>query len=268
MYDHPDAYDRYMGRWSRQLAALFVDFVDARVQDAGRDPGDPGRLLDIGAGTGSLTSTLASYAPDSEIAAIDPVFDYIAHARRAAAGSNARFCAADAHDLPFGDGAFDAAFALLVLHGVADARKAVSEMIRVTRPGGRVAACEWDFRSGMDMLRLLSDAVVEIEPEADAGHARHTPLGGDGELRALWQQSGLAAVEEASLEMPLAFASFDDFWQPVLAGSTPVTALIAGLPPDKREAVKSSLRTRLGKERADGPFTLHAKARAVCGLVA
>lgn len=183
---------------------------------------------------------------------------YVAHARRQLPCSHIHLLAGDALALPFRDGTFDASLALLVLHGVPDARKAAAEMCRVTRPGGRVAACEGNFRGGMDLLRLLSDALVHVEPEAEPQHARYTHLGGEGELRALLRECGLTGIEETYVSIPLEFASFDDFWEPILAGSTPRTARIAGLPPAKKAAVREWVRQQLQSERAYGPFTLRA----------
>jgi hypothetical protein len=119
----------------------------------------------------------------------------------------------------------------------------------------------------MDLLRLLSDALLEVEPESEPQHARYTRLGAEGQLCALWREFGLADVEAATFSIPLEFASFDDFWEPVAAGPTPRTARIAGLAPAEREAVRQWLRAHLQKDRTDGPFTLRARAWAVCGSV-
>lgn len=258
MYSQPEAYDRFMGRWSRRLAAGFADFGSPR---------DAERLLDVGTGTGSLSGILGEVVPRAQVVGIDTMVGYVAYARRHVPSSHVHLLAGDALALPFRDGVFDATLALLVLHGL-PARKAVAEMCRVTRRGGWIAACEWDFRAGMDLLRLLSDAVVHVEPDAELQHARYTPLGAGGELRALWRECGLTDIEEAFISIPLEFASFDDLWEPVLAGSTPRTAHIAGLPPAKRAAAREWLWQRLGQGGEDGPFTLQARARAVRGSVA
>lgn len=259
MYAHPEGYERFMGRWSRRLAAAFADFI----------PLDgAARVLDVGAGTGSLSRAVADARPGALVVGVDPAVTYLAHGRRSVPNANVRFVGGDALALPFPDGAFDATLALLCLHGVADAGRAVAEMRRVTRPGGCIAACEWDFRDGMTLLRLLSDAVVAVEASAEAGHARNTPLGGAGELGALWRASGLGRVEETALALTLDFASFDDLWEPVLAGPTPRTAYIAGLPAPQRAAVRAWLERHLPAGPGGGPFTLTARAWAVRGVAA
>src|ERR1700754_1600169 len=133
-------YEQLMGRWSQRLALLFIDF-------AGVAEGE--KILDVGCGTGSLTFALARAADLSEIAAIDysPVFVEEAIRRNTDPRINIR--QADACALPFEGGTFDRALALLVLHFVPEADRAVAEMRRVVRPGGVVAAAVWDHYGGM-----------------------------------------------------------------------------------------------------------------------
>jgi ubiquinone/menaquinone biosynthesis C-methylase UbiE len=146
-------YDLMMGRWSRKLAPLFIDFAG---------PASRGKLLDVGCGTGSLTFALASEPGFSEITGIDfsPVFVEAANRRNTDPRITIR--QGDACALPFEDGAFDSAMALLVLHFVPDADKAVAEMCRVVRPGGVAAAAVWDHLGGMPGMRMMVDTVAAL----------------------------------------------------------------------------------------------------------
>jgi trans-aconitate methyltransferase len=72
MFSEGDAYERFMGRWSRPLAPMLVTF--AKVQD-----GDD--VLDVGSGTGALTEAIATAAPTSRITGIDPAEAYVAFAQ-------------------------------------------------------------------------------------------------------------------------------------------------------------------------------------------
>ena len=96
----PGVYELSMGRWSRRLAGPFLDFAAI---------GAIGRVLDVGCGTGSLTSALAELAPDAEIVGIDYSQAYVDHARsRAPEAVRLTFEQGDAAALPYADGAFDA----------------------------------------------------------------------------------------------------------------------------------------------------------------
>ena len=140
-------------------------------------------------------------------------------------------------------------------------------MRRVTRPGGVVSACVWDYGGQMESLRLFWDEVVALDPEAAPKHERNMKLSRAGELEALWTRAGLADVREAPLVIEQAFASFEDYWAPFLAGTGPGGAYVASLSGERRTALAARLRQRLLDGRADGPFTLKARAWCVRGRV-
>ena len=154
---------------------------------------------------------------------------------------------------------------MLVLNFVPDTAAAVREMIRVTRPNGVVAAAVWDYGDGMQMLRVFWDEAVALDPAAAGRDERHMPLSGRGELSAFWRDIGLRTVEEAPLTVDMAFASFDDFWQPFLHGQGPAGAYASSLPEPARDELRATLRARL--VGADSGFTLAARAWAVRGVV-
>ena len=175
----------------------------------------------------------------------------------------ARFAVGDAQALDFPAACFDAALSLFVLSFVPDLPRAVDEMLRVTRPGGVVAAAVWDYADGMRMLRTFWDAAIAVHPQLAPRDEAQLPLSRPGELGALWRDRGLADVEECALTTDLGFLSFDDFWQPFSLGQGPAGACVAGLTPDERLAIERHLRTVLPA----GPFGLPARAWAVRGRV-
>ena len=255
MFSESDGYERFMGRWSRRLAPLFVDFVGV---DAGDD------VLDVGCGTGALTLAAAA-VPSVRAVGVDPSSEFVRAAQRACDGDRIRFQVGDASKLPFPDASFERTLALLVLNFVPDATAALREMIRVTRLNGVVAAAVWDYGDGMEMLRMFWDEAVALAPAAAARDERHMPLSGRGELSALWRDAGLGDIEDASLTLDMAFASFDDYWQPFLCGQGPAGAYVSALAEPTREQLRARLSDRLvGAERG---FTLTARAWAVRGVV-
>ena len=134
----------------------------------------------------------------------------------------------------------------------------------MTRPNGVVAAAVWDYGDGMEMLRVFWDEAVALDPAAAGRDERHMPLSRRGELSALWRDVGLRDVEEAPLTIDMAFASFDDFWQPFLGGQGPAGAYASSLTEPAREELRARLRDRLGERSG---FTLAARAWAVRGVV-
>ncbi len=212
MFRDAQAYERFMGRWSRLVAPLLVDFADIR---------DGGRVLDVGSGTGSLSVTIAERKPHSHVVGADVSKQYVAYASAQHRNDRVRFEVGDAQRLAFADAAFDAAFSLLVLNFVPDAPKALGEMRRVTRPSGRVVAAVWDYGEGMQMLRKFWDAVIATDPSAEKRDEKHMPLCRAGELRDLWNRGGLEHVEEQPLEVTMNFQSFEDYWSPFLLGQGP-----------------------------------------------
>src|SRR6478752_7135835 len=128
-FDVPaEAYDAFMGRYSAPLAEVFADFADLP---------DAGRVLDVGCGTGALTTVLARRFGESEVAAADPSSSFLA------------------------------ALAELVVHFMSDPVAGLREMRRVTRPGGVVAACVWDFRGGRAPQSRFFEALRAVTGHAD-----------------------------------------------------------------------------------------------------
>jgi ubiquinone/menaquinone biosynthesis C-methylase UbiE len=201
------AYEQMMGRWSRRLAPLFIDF-------AGVQEGE--RLIDVGCGTGSLTFALLAGRNPAALTAIDYSELYLEAARAAGTDPRLRFEQADACALPFADGAFDGALSLLMLHFVPRPELAAAEMRRVVRRGGTVAAAVWDTYGGFVMQRMFWDTAALLDPAAEAARAENymRPATRPNELREMWRRVGLEDVRDAMLTIRMEYASFDDLWSP------------------------------------------------------
>jgi SAM-dependent methyltransferase len=258
MFSESEAYEQFMGRWSRQLAVPFVEFAGVTARDY---------VLDVGSGTGALASAVLSATDSGRVIGIDPSLAYVQYARTRTNSERAVFEQGDGQHLRFSNAAFDKTLSLLVINFIPDPAKALSEMIRVTRPGGIVAAAVWDYGEGMEMLRVFWDEVVALDPASASRDERHMPLCRTGELSALWRQHGLTGVTEVPLAIALPFTSFDDFWAPFLRRQGPAGTFVASLSETERLALRDRLRRRLEVD-ATGSFTLRARAWAVKGVVA
>lgn len=258
MFSEADAYERFMGRWSRLLAPSLIEFAQVR---------DGETLLDVGSGTGALAFAIRDATRTARVTGIDPSAAYVDRAKAEDDDPRLRFEVGDGQALRFGAARFDRTLSLLVMNFIPDRERALAEMVRVTRPGGVVAAAVWDYGEGMEMLRLFWDEAIALDPASAARDEAHMPLCKRGELAALWRRAGLTDVEEAALTVTLRFASFDDYWQPFLLGQGPAGSFVARLPDERRLELARRLRRRLLGEGPDQPIEMRARAWAVRGTV-
>ena len=258
MFADAEAYEQFMGRWSRLVAPLLVEYAGLR---------DGWRVLDVGSGTGSLALEIARRCPRSNVVGVDPSREYVAYASSLSRDRRVRFETGDAQALALPDASFDACVSLLVFNFIPDAQKALAELRRVTRGGGAIAAATWDYGDGMQMLRRFWDAAVELDPDAAKLDEKRMRLRRAGELAALWKSGGLLQVEEKPLEITMPFQSFDDFWQPFLKRQGPAGAYVARLSPERQSALRDALLGRLPPGARSGAFELGARTWAVRGTV-
>lgn len=245
------AYDSFMGRYSRALALPFADAAGVQVGQS---------AVDVGCGPGALTGELVARLGAASVAACDPAPGFVDEC--AARHPGVRVGVGRAEDIPFGDHEFDHAMAQLVYHFVSDAPAATQEMLRVVRPGGRVAACVWDFAHGMEMLRGFWDAAMELEPGAP-GEAQTLRFGGPNEIVDVFRAAGMTDVHETMLTVTSAYSGFDELWNGFLLGVGPAGAYCVSLPDDRRAMLREALFRRMGEP--PGPFELRAAARCAVG---
>jgi SAM-dependent methyltransferase len=240
--DAADAYDRFMGRFSRPLATPFAEF-------AGLPP--DGRVLDVGCGPGALTAELARRAGPERVTAVDPSADYVAALRGRQPG--VEVIQAPAEKLPFEGDSFAATLAQLVVNVMDDPVAGVREMARVTREGGVVAACVWDFTDGGPLGPFWA-AAKALDPEVETGSV--CPGSRAGHLADLFRAAGIGDVVDGAVAVDVEHATFEDWWEPFTLGVAPSGAHVAGLDPDRRAALRELCRERL----PEPPFVVSAKA--------
>jgi len=245
-----EAYDRFMGRYSSPLAAVFAASLEVL-------PGQ--RVLDVGCGPGAFVSELVSRAGADSVAAVDPSPTFVEAARRRYPGVDVREASAEA--LPFPDQTFDVVGAQLVVHFMADPVRGIAEMARVARPGGLVAASVWDFVGGRAPVSPFWEAAASVLPNIE-GESGLTGAG-RGQLMSLLGSVGLIDVEETVLEISVRHETFEEWWEPFTLGVGPAGAAAASLGRAELDAVRGRCRDLLG----DGPIALTAAAWAARGRV-
>jgi SAM-dependent methyltransferase len=253
-------YELQMGRWSRRLAPLFIQFAGTT---------GPLRVLDVGCGTGSLSAHLTLDPQIVCVRGLDLSPAYVAYGNQRNQDARLALEVGDACALPYPDGAFDHAVSMLALQFVPRADLAVREMCRVTRPGGTVAAATWDTRGGVVALRMIYDAAALLDHRGQqARAAAYTrPMTRPGDLVRVWLGAGLADVEQTMLTIRMDFASFGDFWAPNEGRDGPVAAYLSTMGPDERARLREVVRLAYLDGEADGPRSYAATAWAVKGRV-
>lgn len=254
MFSGPaEVYDRFVGRYSPGLAR-------AMCNAAGVRPGQS--ALDVGCGSGALVVALAVILGEENVAGVDPSEPFVEAARSKVPG--ARLTVAAAESLPFEDGTFDVTLSQLVVNFLSDPEGGLREMARVTRPGGVVAGCVWDYGGGMTMLRAFWETAAALDPEAATPQMeQHTMrFSRPDELGDLWQSS-LVGVAVSPIDVEASYEDFGDLWAPFPTGVGPAGAYAASLDRDAQEQLRDEFRRRLGDPQ--GVFTLSARAWCAVG---
>lgn len=250
-----DSYEAYMGRWSRPVAAKFLDWLD--VPD-GLD------WLEVGCGTGALSSAIVERCRPKRLVAVDPSQGFVDKARENVSESYAEFRVGDAQALTQDAASCDVVASALMLNFVPDKAQALGEMKRVARPGGVVGFYVWDYPGGgVEFMRAFWDAATALNPDAaDLTEDKRFPFCTPDGLTEIAAACGLGDVECTALESPTVFRDFDDYWRPFTLGAGPAPGYCVSLEPDARAQLKKKLSDSLPR-RDDGSIALKTRAWAV-----
>jgi SAM-dependent methyltransferase len=242
-----------MGRWSRRVGDVFLEWLDAPKSL---------RWLDVGCGTGVFTEQAIQSCAPAAIVGIDPSAEQLAFAERRTGATAAEFRVGDAQEMPFADGSFDIAVMALVIHFVPDPARAVAEMARVLRPGGRAAAYVWDYTTGGSPTAPLATGMKA------SGLASSSPPSANATampaLEELWRRAGFVEIGTRTIDILVEFAGFDEFWDTMTLPVGHAGTAIARLSPDSRARLRSALR-ELTPLTSDGRVVYEARANAIKG---
>jgi ubiquinone/menaquinone biosynthesis C-methylase UbiE len=250
-YEDGEAYERFMGRWTRAVGAVFLDWLA---------PNDGARWLDVGCGTGVFTQLILDTRRPSAVIAVDTTPAQIDHARLQPVAQRAEFQLADAQSLPFPDGAFDIVASALVINFIQDRALALRHMRRVARSDGIVGGYVWDYtaeRSPTSFLRM-GLRQIGMEPTLSPGTEASTLPA----LRTLFEQAGMKEIATRTIDVQMRFASFDDLWQVSATGFSPISRIVATLSHADRSRLIDRLHTVL-PAHPDGSVSYLARANAI-----
>ncbi len=257
-WDAGNAYERYVGRWSRLVAKEFLAWLSI---------GDGQTWADVGCGTGSLAECILAQCAPREVIGIDRSEGFLSEARQRVADHRARFQLGDALNLPLDASSCNATVSGFVLNFVSDPTAATREMIRVTKPGGIVAAYVWDYAGRMEMMRHFWDAAVVVSPQdSQMDEGERFPLCQPDPLRYLFEELGLTAVSVRPIDIPTVFENFADYWTPFLGKQGPAPTYLGSVDEATKERIRQLLQARLVPQE-NGAIILTARAWAVQGVV-
>lgn len=252
-FNKGDPYEFYVGRWSRLVAREFLAWLNMPPSL---------RWLDVGCGTGALTSAIAATCRPAQLIGIDPSEGFVAKARTNL-GNEANLEVANALDIPVKDATIDVVVSGLVLNFVPDPALGLAEMKRTTIAGGTIAAFVWDYAGKMELMRHFWNAAVELDPAArPLDEGVRFPLCEPDALEKVFREANLEAIEVVPIEIGTRFRDFDDYWAPFLGGQGPAPSYAMSLSESSRNRLRDHIRQRLPAER-DGSIALVARAWAI-----
>jgi SAM-dependent methyltransferase len=256
-WEQGDAYEQYVGRWSRQVAPRFLDWLDAPAGS---------RWLDLGCGTGALSAAILDRDDTASVIGVEPSPGFLATAQRRLAGRATLHQGGDTA-IPLATGSVDVVVSGLVLNFVPDVSAALAEMARVAVAGAAIAAYVWDYAGQMQLMRHFWDAAVALDPGARAlDEGLRFPLCEPHALTQAFVAARLQQVETTAIDIATPFASFDDYWRPFLGGQGPAPSYVASLDAAARQRLRDRLEQRI-PANPDGSIAMIARAWAVRGRV-
>jgi ubiquinone/menaquinone biosynthesis C-methylase UbiE len=253
LFPDGEAYERLMGRWSRLVGEVFLDWLDIPKGL---------RWLDVGCGNGAFTEAIITHSAPAAVAAIDPSNGQLAYARSRPGTKLAEFQRGDAQQLPFDDATYDIAVMALVISFIPNPLRAVTEMARVVRPGGSVATYMWDRPGGGTPVEPIYVAAKSLgmNPPPPPG----VEISRLHAMRDLWEKANITSIETRVIRIPVVFSNFDDFWDSTVVPVGAQRKFLQELSPDARERLRARLRDQLPVS-PDGRIAYEAFANAVKG---
>jgi len=251
-----DSYEYFMGRWSSLMAVKFLQWLTISPNK---------NWLDIGCGTGALSEAIEKYTHPSGLSGIDAAAAFIERAKQRISKYR-DFKVGSVEDLPFDDQRFDMVVSGLAFNFFPNIEKALSEIKRVTRPDGLVAAYVWDYAGRMEFLRYFWDAALQLDPATESlDEGVRFPLCNSEELSKVFTKAGLTEVESSFLDIETRFKDFEDYWNPFLGGQGPAPGFLRSLDKESQDQLKERIHERIIFE-PDGSFRLIARALVVRGI--
>lgn len=250
-----DGYEKYMGRWSRQIATEFLSLLEM-----------PNGLswLEIGCGTGALSAEILKRSAPQDLTCIDPSENFLNETRSNLNSDLVNFKVASAEALPMLEESMDCVVSALVFNFITDKATALAEMKRVLKPAGTLAFYVWDYPGGgVEFMRAFWTAAVTCDPSAaQFTEDKRFPFCTKQGLEKMVAEAGYSEINTRTIEVSSVFQNFEDLWTPFTLGAGPAPGYCSSLSLDRQEKLKTTLQNQLSI-RSDGSIPLNLRAWAV-----
>jgi ubiquinone/menaquinone biosynthesis C-methylase UbiE len=257
----PEAWDAIAEGYDRYVAPQEVELANEALRLAGLESGD--RFLDVAAGPGGLSLPAARLGAEVLASDWSPAMIERFEARAREEGlSKAEGRVMDCHALDLPDSSFDVTGSQFGVMLVPDQPRALREMVRVTKPGGRVLVIAYGSPAEFEALQVFVSALTAVFPDfpglPDDPPPLEFQLADPDVFRQRLTDAGLKDVRvERTAERPV-FTSGQEMWDWVLYGNPIPRMLVADLSEDQRTGLRQVLDSVV-RERAG------ANGRAVLG---
>lgn len=253
-----DAYEMYVGRWSRKVGAGFLNWLAAPIGV---------HWLDLGCGTGALTSQILELNNPASAVGVEPSAEFLALATQQLRDPRVQFRRGSAGALPLEENSVQLAVSGLVLNFLSDVGGAMRDLIRVTQPGGIIASYVWDYAGHAQFMRYFWDAAVALNPaDREKDEGVRFPICRPVALRRLFEAAGLKDISVEAVDITTEFENFEDYWLPFLSGIGPAPGYCVALDEATRTKLKERIRESLPTD-PEGIILLAARAWAVKGTI-
>ena len=258
-------------KWDAEVLGWHGPYGDAMIEDARIRPG--ALIIDVASGTGEPGLTAAAALPSAQVVLADisvGMLRVAAEKAEARGLENVRTVVCDVTALPFGNGSFDTVFCRFGFMFFPDLSAALAELVRVTKPGGRIVASVWSRAAENPWASLILGTIARHAelPFLPADAPGPFRCAAHGYLSRLFESAGLVDVSERKVSSDMVQPSPETYWEFMTDVAAPVLIGLGKADPAARELIRSEVFELLGRYWHDGALRLRSTATIAAGTVA